>query len=229
MTNIWEALLKADEQGFPRERIRFIQADTPSPYAEVSFSDVNRQHVNDEPVQVNAYYRYSQIFDKLLDGLDDYSELRDILFDVLVHYLAAMSTVDGLCNSEYHGRFLREDIQTGMFGRQFRQALEAFPHSQIRFVVEGMVRLYTLGSSLILFRTIMRQLYQNSIIYLDIAERRELLIYIGAKETPELKRQVDFLLALFVPFDYGVQLFWNMHFGIMGVDETMMLGEFVVY
>ena len=56
-----------------------------------------------------------------------------------------------------------------------------------------------------------------------------MLIYIGRTETAELRGQVDFLVSMFVPFDYKVHLFWDIHFGIMGVDETMGLDEFMVY
>ena len=226
---IWEVILKAGEQGFPREKLRFTQAKTPSPYMEASFEELNRQYLDDAPVEINAYYRFSAIFDHVLNGLVDYPEFRDCLYDILMHYVAEINIREGLCRSEYHGQFLRENVKAGRFGREFTEVFQTFEPSQARFVVESMVRLYELGPSVTLFRTVMRQIYPRSIIYLDSVERRELLIYIGKKETPGLRRQVEFLLSLFVPFDYIIHLFWDMHFGIVGVDETMELDEFVVY
>jgi len=34
---------------------------------------------------------------------------------------------------------------------------------------------------------------------------------------------------LFVPADYEVRLFWDKHFGLITVDETMEIGELVMY
>lgn len=229
MTYLWEVLLNADEQDFPRESIRFMQARTPAPYMEVAYEELNRQYLDETPVEINAYYRFGAVFDHLLNGLEEYPELRDCLYDILMHYMAEINMREGLCKNEYYGLFLREDVKKGKFGRQFKKVFNTFPRNQVRFVVENMARLYSLGPSVMMFRTVMRQIYPKSIIYLDAVEHRELLIYIGRKETPEFKRQVDFLLALFVPFDYIVHLFWDKHFGILSVDETLDLDEFVVY
>ena len=229
MTYIWEVLLKADEQEFPREIIRFAQTGVSAPYMEVTYEELNRCLLDEAPVEVNAYYRFSAIYDSVLSGLDGYPELRDCLYDILMHYLAEINMREGLCKNEYYGLFLRGDVKDGKFGKAFKTAFETFTQKQLRSVTGNMVRLYSLGPSIALFRGVLRQLYPKSIIYLDAVERRELLVYIGKKETPELARQVDFLMALFVPFDYIVHIFWDLHFGIFGVDETLDLDEFVVY
>ena len=229
MTYIWEVLLRADEQDFPRDKIRFTQTKTPSPYMEVAYEELNREHLDEAPVEINAYYRFSAIFDHVLVGLKEYPEFRDYLYDILMHYLAEINMREGLCRNEYHGLFLRGDVKAGRFGRQFREVFVTFERHHVRFVIESMVRLYGLGPSVTLFRSVMRQIYPKSIIYLDSVERRELLVYVGRKETPGLRRQVEFLVSLFVPFDYVTHLFWDLHFGIVGVNETLELDEFVVY
>jgi len=229
MTYIWEVLLYADEQDFPRENIRFVQTKTLSPYMEIAYEDLNREHIDEAPVEVNAYYRFAAIFDHLLKGLDEYPEFRDCLYDILMHYIASINIREGLCKNEYYGLFLREDVKSGKYGSQFREVFDTFTRRQSRFVVENMVRLYSLGSSVTLFRTVMKQLYPRSLIYLDAVDRRELLVYVGNKETPELRKQVDFLLSMFVPFDYVIHLFWDIHFGIFGVNETLELDDFVLY
>ena len=229
MNYIWEVLLKASEQNFPQGKIRFTQSKTPSPYMEVAFDELNRDYLDEAPVEVNAYYRHSAIFDNMLDGLDGYPEFRDCLFDILMHHIAGINIREGLCRNEYFGLFLRGDVNAGRFGRQFMEVFETFEQRQRRFVIECMVRLYALGASITLLRSVMRQLYPRSIIYLDSVDRRELLIYIGKKETPELRKQSEFLVSLFVPFDYVAHLFWDTHFGIIGIDETMGIDDFVLY
>ena len=230
MTYIWEALLKADEQGFGRENLRFAPASEPSPYTEVAYEEINRNHVDGAPVEVNAYYRHGAIFGPMADIPEAWQEFRACLYDILMHLLAETNMLEGLCKDEFYGLFLREDVDGGTFGRQHAAAFRSFTRDQARHVTAGMVRLYKTGPSAELFKSVMRKTYPRSISYFDITEgRRELLVYVGRKETPELRRQADFLLSMFVPFDYVARLFWDMHFGIFGVDETLELGEFVVY
>lgn len=230
MTYLWEVLLRADEQLFPREKLYFRQAETPSPYMEVAFEELNRKLVDETPVEVNAYYRFSAIFDYLLSGnLDELPEFKAALYDILMHYAAEINMREGLCKSEYFGSFLKEDVRANKFGESYAEVFKTFPRQQVRFVIESMVRLYEIGPSITLLKNVLRQVYRFSILYLHAVERRELLVYIGKRETAELSKQVDFLLSMFVPFDYIVHLFWDCHFGIIGVDETLLLDDFMIY
>ena len=229
MTYIWEVLLKADEQHFLRKNVRFINAKTSAPYTEVTYADINRTDITEDPIEINPLYRFSAIFEPLLKGLEDYPELKECLFDIIMHYLAEINMYEGICKKEYHGLFLFNDIKNGKYGQRYKDVFQTFTHEQVRFVVENMVRLYETGASITLYTAVMRKIYKRSIRYFNVAEQRELLLYIGKSETPELRLQVEFLLSMFVPFDYVVHLFWDMHFGLIGVDETLELDKFVVF
>ena len=117
MTYIWESLLRADEQDFPREKIRFTQSKTISPLMEVAFEELNRQQLDEAPIEVNANYRFGAIFGGLIDTREetanfrDYPEFRECLYDILMHYLAQLNIREGLCKNEYQGLFLRRNVQ----------------------------------------------------------------------------------------------------------------------
>ena len=228
MTYIWEVLLKADELKFPRKNLYFIQTTTPTPYMEVASDDINRDYIDETPIEVNAFYRFSQIFESIINETE-YKEYKETLYDIIMHFLAEINMYEGLCKKEYHGLFLYDDVKSGKFGQQYKDVFQTFTQEQTSFVTESMVRLYEIGQPLTLFKSLIRKLYPKSIIYLDTLEQRELLVYIGKKETQELRKQVDFLLSMFVPFDYVIHLFWDMHFGLIDIKETLELDEFVIY
>ena len=230
MTYIWEILLQADEQNISRKNLRFKQVDSPSPYMEVAYEELNRNFIDEEPIDINAYYRFSSIFDYVLDdSMNVYPELSSTLYDIIMHYVAEINMREGLCKKEYYGLFLKNDVQTNKFGIEYNEVFKTFPRKQVRFVIESMVRLYEIGPSISLVRAVLRQLYPRSIVYLDSVERRELLIYIGKSETQELKKQVHFIIDMFIPFDYIIHLFWDVHFGILDVNETLEMNEFQIY
>jgi hypothetical protein len=89
--------------------------------------------------------------------------------------------------------------------------------------------MYRVGASIGLLSKLLRALYPRSIAYLDIREKRELLIYIGERKTEQLESQLNLICDMFVPLDYEVVLFWEMHFGLIGVEETMEIGQIMMY
>ena len=146
MTYIWEILLQADEQNISRKNLRFKQVDSPSPYMEVAYEELNRNFIDEEPIDINAYYRFSSIFDYVLDdSMNVYPELSSTLYDIIMHYVAEINMREGLCKKEYYGLFLKNDVQTNKFGIEYNEVFKTFPRKQVRFVIESMVRLYEIG------------------------------------------------------------------------------------
>ena len=231
MNTIWEVMLKAREEKIPQRRIRFRPLSNSSPYMEVAFTDLNKKKLDEEPIEVNAYRRFTEVFERLTDGeiQSGHPQLNDVLFDIAMHFMARHDLRAGLTRFEFHRLFLREELQAGKYGKRYRDILNYFSYADARIVESAMTILYHTGPSLHLIEAVFRKLYQYSVIYLDVRKQRELLIYIGKKKTPELEKQVDFLVNMFVPFDYVPHLFWDKHFGVIGVEQMMQIGEFVIY
>jgi hypothetical protein len=230
MNYMWEALLRGEELGIPKEEIRFVPAKTANPYREVFFDDMNIGLTAAGDVNVNAYYRYGAVFGPLLDeGMDGSADIRAVLFDILAHYLTELDLMEGMCRAEFHSRFLREDILSGIYGRINAERIVNFDKRGQRLTLAALLRMYSAGSSMKLFAGLLRELYPRSIAYLDTSGGRTLLLYIGQKKTPELGNQVDMLCDLFIPADYNVKLFWDMHFGLIDTDETMEIGQIMLF
>lgn len=59
MNYLWEVLLRAKEQGIPKESIRFLKAKNHSAYMEVSNGFLNQENLETgAQVEVNPYYRF---------------------------------------------------------------------------------------------------------------------------------------------------------------------------
>jgi hypothetical protein len=230
MNYMWEALLRGEELGIAKEDIRFVPTKTANPYREVFFDDMNVGLTAAGSVNVNAYYRYGAVFGPLLDEkMDGSADIREALFDILAHYLTELDLMEGLCRAEFHTRFLREDILSGIYGRRNAERIASFGRHGQRLALAALLRMYSAGTSMKLFAGLLRELYPRSIAYLDTHGGRTLLIYIGQKKTPVLEDQVNLLRDLFVPADYDIKLFWDMHFGLIGTDETMEIGEIMMF
>jgi hypothetical protein len=227
---MWEVLLKGAEQGLEKEAVRFAPSRAANPYREIFFKDFNKPVLTAEPIDVNVYYRYGPVFDSLLcEDMGEYPEFQSALFDVLAHYLSDLDLLSGLCQAEYYARFLLEDIAVGILGKENAERLKYFSGKEKRLMAAGLLRMYKTGTSMRMFAQLLRELYPNSIAYLDVRRMRDLLIYIGKKKTVKLQRQVELLCDMFIPADYEVKLFWDKHFGLIGADETMEIGQIMMF
>jgi len=75
----------------------------------------------------------------------------------------------------------------------------------------------------------MVRLYPRVFIYENNEKQYELLVYLGKEETEKERERAEFLKEMFLPVQEKVYFFYENHFGIIGVDETMVIGEMVVF
>lgn len=111
MNYIWDLLVRAGRSGIKRSDIHFVPAKVYSPYMELSHADLNAAAVEQE-VEVNPYYRFYDIFRDLFDpnNAED-SELRETLFDLIIHFLAELDLMQGMNKREYQIRFTLREMQ----------------------------------------------------------------------------------------------------------------------
>nr|WP_303009304.1 hypothetical protein [uncultured Anaerostipes sp.] len=230
MNYAWEAALAADQTGIPREEIRYIPVNNGSPYTEITMEHINSRGLGKKSVEMNPLYRFSKEFSALFDrNLEEYEKARNILFDAVMQYVVQLDLRQGLSKQEYSLRFLLKDLLEGVCGSQAARVAGQYEKEKIRRLLRLVLKLYQCGSSIYLFREVMRCMYPDSLVYASNEAVRQVLVYVGVKETEGDRERLEFLEDMFLPINYQVFLFWEHHFGIMDIHETMVVGEMVLF
>lgn len=230
MNYTWEAALAADKNQIPREKLRFHPVRHGSPYTEIVFENMNTDQIEEQTVEVNPLYRFAEEFSEVFDmNVHGLTKTRELLFDVTMHYMIQLDLRQGLDKQEYALRFLLKDILNGVCGSEAAEVITYFEKEKLRRLLRLILKLYRCGSSTYLFREVMRCQYPDSIVYVSNEVIRQILIYVGRKETATEHKKLDFLISMFLPIESEVFLFWENHFGIIDVDETMILDEMVLF
>lgn len=199
MNYAWEAALSADQAGISREEIRFVSVRNESPYTEITMEHINSRGLGKKYVERNPINQLSREFSALFDrNLEGYEKVRQLLFDAVMQYFVQLDLHQGLSKQEYALRFLLKDLQGGVC-----------------------------GSSIYLFREVMRCMFTEFLVYASNKAVRQVLVYVGVKEKEG--EMLEFLEDMFLPINYQMFLFWELHFGIMDVVETMELYEMVLF
>ncbi len=230
MNYAWEAALAADQAGVSRETVRYVPVWMGSPYTEVVLENINTGSLEQPEVEVNPLYRFSKVFSSLFDpDREGYEKTREIFFDIFMQYMVQLDLRQGLSRQEYILRFFLEDLLDGTCGEEAALAVGEFEKDELRPLLEQIRKLYYCGSSIYLFRQIMRRLYPDSLVYASNDTQGQILVYVGVKESEKDQKRLIFLQEMFLPIYDQVYLFWEHHFGIMDVDETMILEEMMLF
>lgn len=230
MNYIWDILLKADKENIPREEIQFILANVCSPYMEISFIDLNTNSLpEDKVIEVNPYYRFYDIFKDLFDiNIDESRQLREVLFDIVLHYLGKLDLNQGISKQEFYKNFLMRDIENGVFGEELRVNIKLFKKEEIDYILTNLIALYKTGASLHLFNKVLNKVFKNNRVYINQDNPKEMYIYLGKHKTHELNKKIETIINVFLPINTNAFIYWDHHFGILGAENTMRLDEIVM-
>lgn len=231
MNYLWEVLLRAKQQGIKENTIRFVMAKNYSAYMEIAGEFLNQDTLEKSSVvEVNPYFRFYDIFkDLYAPELQDYPKLRDSLTNLLLHQLAQNDVLSGMTREEYYKKLLFQDLEQGAFGERAVEAIRLFERDEQEVVLSGMLRQYQTGSSLDIFKDMMEELVPNNIVYHSNDNFYEVLVYVDQKQNKRISTRIEFLIQMFIELPYHVDIYYEYHFGILGVGETMKIDEIALY
>lgn len=230
MNYAWEAVLQAEKNGWNREELRFVDAVCPSPYIEVSVTDLNIQEPEGDRIEINPLYRFENVFGTLFDqNITGLSQTRALFFDVCMHYIVQLDLREGLTKEDYYYRLLAADIDKGLYGDNAKMSFGLFEKPEQKIILRSYLHLLKTGNYMEQFRKAVAALYPHAFIYENNETAYELLVYLGIDETKKERQRATFLRNLFLPMQAAVHFFYAHHFGIIDVDETMTVDEMVIF
>ena len=235
MRYLWEVLLAAKEEGIPEEKLRFIHAPLGSGYMELSLPCLNQTWLEEDgqpgeiTIGVNTYYRFYDIFhDMFPPDSADFPALRESLTNLSLHMLAWNDVRRGLTKENYHKRLLAKEILEGGFGEMTKSVFLSMNRRDQEQLLGGWLRSFRAGSALSVFLDMVHGLVADSIVYHNNEEPDEILIYTGLKQERSLEQRLRFLIDTFLDIRYQVEIFYEYHFGVIGVEETMQIDEIAI-
>lgn len=230
MNYAWEAVLMAELNGRERDSLQFVDAVTPSPYIEVSVTDLNSREPEGDRVEINPIYRLGDVFGRLFDrDTDEMAQTRALFFDVCMHYIVQLDLREGLSKEDYYYSLISDDIRTGRYGWKAAERFALFGKQEQKQILRAYLRLLKTGSYQEEFRRAVKGIYTDALVYENNETAYELLVYLGAADTDTQRERAAFLREMFLPVQETVHYFYENHFGIIDVDETMAVDEMVIF
>jgi hypothetical protein len=229
MNYVWDLVIAAHQTGIPIEQLTFTPAKIYSPYMELSNEHLNFKQIEPE-IELNPYYRFYEIFKDLFDiNNDDDWELRNVLFDIIIHFLTGIDLRQGMNKTEFYLRFIHREIAAGRFGPAVRKKFALFTEVEQNIVVENVYQLLITGEMFYLLKDTMRRIFKHAMIYANYETANELLFFIACEKTDLNVLKLEVIKELFLPLQFVTLTYWQDHFGVIGRDETMHMDHIALY
>lgn len=230
MNYIWDTIIRAKQRGIDIDKIHFKLAQRYSAYMEMSFDSINEIIEEDMEVEINPYYRFYSIFKNMFSVEQEEDEqIKAELFDLCVHLLAKIDVNTGMNQQEFFRLFVEQDIERGVFGKRAAVCWQSFEAREKEFISNHIVFLYKLGQPIYILKNVIGYIFPNSYLYINNIEKKEILVYAGVKKKEVYENKLRFLRTVFLPLGYDMRIYWDKHLGIIGMAETMQIGQIVLY
>lgn len=236
MNFIWDIILQAQKEGKEKSDLFFWQAQDYSPYYEQSFNTINEEHIDKNLIEINALYRFSHIFQEILHpNFIQNGQYADViafiiyLFDTVIHYLGEIDLRHGFTKREFYIRRICYEVKNGVFGKTAQDGILTMDKTLQLKIANEILTQMQIGSNLHCFKRAIKDTFPNCILYQSNYNAKELFLYLGEKNSEPKEKQLVFLLDCFLPLEFQIRIFWDKHFGIMGIDETMHSNEIVIF
>lgn len=230
--------MRAEEQGKKEADLFFVQADEYSPFYEQSFPCVNETEVTGNVIELNLLYRFADIFQEVLspelaeelaEAGNDYSEFRTYLIDAALHALLYTDLRTGLTKRDVYIKKLIEELLDGRFWKAAASQFALTSRSRQNRLATLLLTQMQTGSSLLIFRRALLVLFPQARLYQMKGQQEQLILYLEQKPAEANQQCLQFVQDLFLPIRYQLRVFWEYHFGVIGVDDTMRIDEIALY
>ncbi|MFI3212254.1 MAG: hypothetical protein R3Y24_02835 [Eubacteriales bacterium] len=228
MNYIWDIAIQAKEDGYKKSDLFWEQGKVVSPYYEQSFFALNQTNITESRVEINALCRFEKLFGHFLhEGFLDHPEFKNYFYDLVIHFLCEIDLGKGISKESIYLKELERDILMGVYGIEVQENYKAIPKTCN--VLPLLMKQLRVGASLSGFREALMRIYPDSLVYQMEDELERILIYLGMKKTEHELQKYNFIETMFLPIEYRTKVFWEHHFGVMGVDATLTLGEIQLF
>ena len=235
MRYLWEVMLEAQERNIPEKMLRFVHVPRGSAYMELALPYLNQDWPEEDgqrraiDIEVNTYYRFYSIFKDLFppDG-GEFPALRKSLTNLTLHMLGQNDVLKGMVKEDYYKMLLAAELEEGSFGETAQSVFRSMDRDEKGILLVGWLNCFRVGSVLSVFLDLVHSLVEDSIVYHSNDCPDEIYIYTGLKKERTLEQRIAFLVDTFLDIKYHAEVFYEYHFGIIGVEETMRIDEIAI-
>lgn len=228
---IWSVIQDYLNNDKSEKNIRFIIPENSiSAYLEVNNDVLSNNAAAGNEIFVNPFLRFNDyILEYSESDTDSEKATKEALNNFILHLFGNIDLLEGMNAYDIILSIIAKNVENGEFGENAKIYFEYLSKDEKRIVAKYLKKYYDEESSMNIFLRVFKEVFLDSIVYLDRLKKRNIVLYVNYKKTKENRMKIKLLTELFIPLDYKVRTMWENHVGVIGVEETLKIGEMIVF
>ena len=176
----------------------------------------------DGEIIVNPNMRFKKIFSPILE-----SELcfNDDYVNIILHMLAEMDRKSYVNRFTIKRNLLLKDIKDGILGQNLKENINIFSKIEMEKVLNCLLESLDKTDMYKLFEKISKKIFPNASKLYYFESSKNLYIYLGIEKDSETTKKMELLMELFWDITSNLEVYYETHFGIIGIDATMKINH----
>lgn len=230
---IWSLLL--NDNGLEKEKIKFVKSRMISPYFELNQKNINdvisEKNKKGYTIETNPFFRFDDVYSLLLnpDAEIENKNLKESLLNITLHLLGNFDLYAGQTKKDFYCKEIVRDMESGAVGEKVRNNL-LFLNMKEKLIIAEVFLEYDEGRNQIkCLKKIVKKFFSESIVYDNKYSDKNIVIYLGHKKDIKTRKITGIINELFIPLGLKPKYFYEYHFGVLGIGETLVIGNMAVY
>lgn len=181
-------------------------------------------------VAINPLPRFREIFLPLFDEEAAWRSLpRETAENLFLHFLARLDRLSGINRAFLQREKLARELENGDYGEKARKLFTELDARERETVCAFLARQRETGGRRLFFLECFHVFFPQSVAYCHTPDDMY-LFYMGKERNDKDAGIIELLEELFWDISSGRRkYYWHSHFGIIGVNGTMRMGQIRIY
>ena len=188
------------------------------------------ENVPKKECKINSFRRRNNIVKQEKENISVLRNFKKNIENNAINYLQELDFVSGTTVIDVICEKISEDIKKGVLGKNLKKYFFLLNSEEQEYVAlliynEKINNVNCMRN----FRLGIKYFFIDSLIYRQKSEKNKILVYINKPKNGSNIAKIKTLELLFLELGMELKVFWQNHFGVVNVDETVKIDEIAVF
>lgn len=180
---------------------------------------------NNGEIKVNPNIRFEKIF---APALKSDTVLDDNYINIMFHILAEIDRKSYINRFTIKKNLLLNDIENGILGKNIKDNISVFSKTELADTLTCLLETLDGVDMYHLFEKICKKIFPNASKLYFFESSKSFYIYLGIKEDSINTKKIGILKELFWDITADIKIYFDKHFGIIGIVPTMKIDNITI-
>ena len=197
---------------------------------DTEIKNLTMKNVPKKESKINGFRRRNNIVKEEKENISVLRNFKKNIENNAINYLRELDFVSGTTVIDVICEKISEDIKKGVLGIDLKKYFLFLSREEQEYVAlliynEKINNVNCMKN----FKLGIKYFFIDSLIYRQKSEKNKIIVYINKPKNKVNVAKIKTLELLFLEFEMKLKVFWENHFGVVNVGETVKIDEIAVF